>query len=849
MSQQAEANGSRRSSRESSRPGRLVRLPLVPPALAMILGIAVSTQIELQLEAWLLAAATMLALALPAQRYLGNWATGAAILAGVFSTSGALARLQLHSVPRGHVSSFVGRSQLTTLRGTVVSLPEVHSPVTSWQQPQTSFLLEAGAIRTGPDWTKTTGLVRVSVEGVVQDLPPGTRVKVLGRSGRYGPRDNPGQFDPVARAQLEDVFLWCRAPAPEAVKRLGPGRLGPLRRHLGRLRAMTRSQLLPETDQPGDSLVQAMVVGHRSRGLARLNDLMRRSGAGHFLSISGLHLSVLLGLAYLLCRLAMLTRRTSAVVVLIVLGLFLLVAQPRPGLLRSAVMAAVLCVGIISARPASALNALAAAAIVLLALDPAQLLRPGFQMSFAIVAVLLLLMNPMKQFLLGRYLKTRGLRVFRDDQAWKRWLYMRGPEIAGDYLCLSILAYLAAAPLTAWHFQIFSPYAILLSLVFFPIVAAVLIPGYLSIGLAWLAPNLADRLAEGANASAHLLAGMVEMLEYLPLLSIDLYPISFWVAAGWLGSAMLLVWALGNRKLRWAAVSAGAMTAAALAVSQMPAPAPETANLYVLDVGAGQTALLRTPSGSTALFDAGGPAGSQVYARVLRPFVLDGKLPWPEVAFVSHGNADHYTALLDLLDRRALRTLYVSRHFGLEDPDGGEALLLRKLARSGGKLIRLQTGDVVELDDRTRVEVLWPDEILPEDLPRRENETSLVLRIVCDNRSVLLPGDAQSFAQSALLDRHPPAPEAAEELACDAMLLPHHGSWDATLPLFVSRINPQIVLASRSGPLPASGQAGSFYADLISTRIVRTTSRDGCLLLRFGYGVLEAVSATAGPEP
>jgi competence protein ComEC len=230
--------------------------------------------------------------------------------------------------------------------------------------------------------------------------------------------------------------------------------------------------------------------------------------------------------------------------------------------------------------------------------------------------------------------------------------------------------------------------------------------------------------------------------------------------------------------------------------------------------------------------------------------MLDRKLPWPNVAFVSHGNADHYTALLDLLDRRSLRTLYVSRHFGLDDPDGGEALLLRKLARTGGELVRLQTGDVVELDERTRVEVLWPGEELPEDLPRRENETSLVLRVVCDNRSVLLPGDAQSFAQTALLSGRPAGTQSgAGKLACDAMLLPHHGSWEATLPRFVGRIDPQIVLASRSGPLPASGQAGSFYADLISTRVVRTTSRDGCLLLRFGYGVLEAVSATARIEP
>jgi competence protein ComEC len=391
--------------------------------------------------------------------------------------------------------------------------------------------------------------------------------------------------------------------------------------------------------------------------------------------------------------------------------------------------------------------------------------------------------------------------------------------------------------LTAWHFGIFSPYAIVLSLLLFPLVVGVLVCGYLSLGLAWLAPNLSDRLAEASAAVARLLGDVVTSLEHLPALSVDLYPIPPWLIAAWLAVTAALLFAFAAGKQRGLAATAAAAVAAGLVWTQLPAASPDTAQLHVLDVGSGQTTVLRTPSGPTVLFDAGGPAGSDTCRRVLRPFLLETRLPDPKAAFVSHGNADHYTALLDLLDRDPIETLYVSEHFARGDGDGGEAILLRRLADTGGRLVRLTAGDVVDLDDRTRVEVLWPPKEIPADLPRRENESSLVLRIRCDDRSVLLPGDAEQFAIQSLLSRpDKPLPR------CSAMLLPHHGSWDPLLPRIVQAVEPEIVLISRGRPLASAGPAGRFYRDLRAARRLLSTDSEGYLRLEFGYGALRVTS-------
>ena len=54
---------------------------------------------------------------------------------------------------------------------------------------------------------------------------------------------------------------------------------------------------------------------------------------------------------------------------------------------------------------------------------------------------------------------------------------------------MSLAASLASVPLVAFHFGLFSPYAPLLSLLLAPLVAAILVPSYLALALAWPMPN------------------------------------------------------------------------------------------------------------------------------------------------------------------------------------------------------------------------------------------------------------------------------------------------------------------------------------------------------------------------
>lgn len=832
--------------------GRLHRLPMVPVAAAIIIGILAGRFGPLPVTFY--AVVIVAALIGGVARRLFHHFIGYTGLVLVCITCLAAIYVQVgyFSVGDDHILTYTGHPKsLATLRGRVVTAPALWEDQPSdlggyRRPPRTVFIMEAQAIRVGEAWADADGLVRVTVQEGDPRLAAGQQLELAGWIGRYPGPANPGQRDWAAAARNDGLLVWMTAPAPEAVT-IRSDSSGPIARALWRLRAMGRQHLMGCGDRQDGLLLNAMVLGERHPALRRLNQAMVRAGVAHFLSISGLHLGIFLGFVFAICRLATLSARKSAGVVLILLVGYLLLAEPRPPLLRSAIMAAALCVATMVRRRTSLLNALAVAAVALLLIDPTHLFDAGFQMSFILVGGILLGYSPTRRLLFGRWLARRGLMVFRQEHRFRRWLMVQAANVAISSVTIALVAYLAAAPLVAYHFGLLTPWGALFSLLLLPIVTVILVAGYLSMALVLILPNLSYLVGRIGAWAADRLAHVVALVGRLPGMALSLRPVPIWWVVLCYG---VMAWILARRRLglgRWAAVVGLVVLAGATAWTQRTAPAPTAAELNLLAVGAGQCAVLRTPSGQTVLIDAGAQGSFDVAGTVLLPFLRAQRLPTPTAAFVSHANTDHYNALPGLLARRRIETAYLNDYFGRNDADpfaSPPERMLRLLDEHGVTVVRLRAGMHLQLDERTRVDVLWPPPDLDDGVP--PNDRSLVLKITCDDRAVLLPGDAQAFAQDELLSpANMPAP-----LAADAMVLPHHGGWAAPLPAFIGRVSPAVIFVSAAKDLDSRATTpvrGDFYDQLRRTGRLYTTQRDGWIQLRFGRGTFDVRTMRTGP--
>ncbi len=824
---------------------RSMRLPLTSVAAAMIAGFVLGRWLAFAEWFWLILAFAAFAVTVCTWRmkHLGLLSAAAALVC-VVGLSACYLRTTFFSARADHIATFTPYDDmLATVRGTISTSPQIRAgraPAGYNRPPRTMFILQADSIRTGGTWADASGLVRVTVRAAAHKLRPGQRVELVGALSRFRPPANPGQTDWRAFARRTGVHVRMSVPVDTGATILPGGAASFTSSALWHVKASSRQHLLACGDSQEGHLLNALILGERDPALRRMNETMARAGVAHLLSISGLHLGVFLGFVYMLCGLAGLSRRRAVVLVLVVLGAYVLLAEPRAPLLRSAIMAAVLCWAVIANRQYAAANALAAAAILLLIIDPLQILSPGFQLSFMIVGGLIVMYRPVRNLLFGRWLKVRGLMVFRQEQRFARFFRFTLASWLINIVSASVAAYVVSIPLVAYHFRLFTPYAPLFSIVMLPLVVAILIPGYVSMALAWPLPALAGSVRQIAISAADAMSWTMQWVDGLWSLGVSLRPVGvLWPILYYV--TLLALLKAGTYRL--GKVAAGVAIAATIALgiwTQRPAPAPDGCTLDMLAVGPGQCVVLRTPSGQTWLLDAGSQSGVDTWKETLEPFMLSKRLPSPAGAFISRAATDHFNVMERLLSERYLAEVYLNEYFGA-DPSAGAVAnrMMDRFVSSHCSISRLKQGDSVQLDADTRVEVLWPPRRVTGGKPAialKGGDTSLVMRITSGTQSVLVCGDIGEHVQKLLAAR-------GESLRADVLILPRHGAWTPAMGEFVRAVDPRIVLASSSRDpaapdIPAANPRqearAQFYSSLLQERLYYCTRRNGWIRVSFG---------------
>lgn len=207
---------------------------------------------------------------------------------------------------------------------------------------------------------------------------------------------NPFEMD-FARFQKRRGILEHQFLRPEAIRITG--RLAATQQGwLQAANAWCEQQLRAYIRDPATfGLLQAMLLGDESNFDADLRQAYAQTGVIHIVSISGSHVAALylivLSLFFWARGHRWLWMKISLSILLV--WLYVLIAGAPPSALRSALMFSVLSLGMLGSREHSPLNTLAAAALVLLAYQPAWMFSVGFQLSFAAVLSMMLFYSPM----------------------------------------------------------------------------------------------------------------------------------------------------------------------------------------------------------------------------------------------------------------------------------------------------------------------------------------------------------------------------------------------------------------------------------------------------------------------
>lgn len=795
--------------------------PLLPLALAVIAGIVADRCLEPSRVVLALAFVLVVGFVVTAwvrdNTILVQWSllALAAVLAAWWHD------LRQHPGASNLLDVPLEQPRLVRIRGTVLEMrhrPARTEPLLSLPLPeQTRLLVEVVAWQTSDSWTAISGRCQVYVTGRPA-VNPGDLIEAMGELQRFAPATNPGEADLAALYRDRGVGAMLRVKTPKVIRTLDAKEHASISRLLAQIRDWADRQLARVLPQEEQALAKALLLGDTSALDAEELTGFRRVGVAHILAISGQHLAVVCGLLWSVLRLLPTSRGSRAALLIAAAWGYALLTGSRPPILRAAVMVTALGGAILLGRKVQPVNSLAAAALILLLLNPAEAFQVGTQISFLAVLVLLTLARPLEAYWLSEDNADVAALIPRSHFTQAARRLRRGALSA--YLA-TFVVWLVLMPLMAARFHLVSPSALVIGPLLLLLVCVVLASGFLYLVANLVCDPLAWPMAQTLYGSLWASRWLVHVTESVPGAFCYVVGPPAWLELLFYGT--LIVTVLGPLPAQMRKVGLVVCGLCLLVWIVLPSRFPPSGELRcsVLAVGHGSCAVLELPCGRVLLCDAGSLRGPETAERQIAPFLWSRGITRLDEILLSHADLDHFNGVPGLLERFSVGMVTVTPTFFARE-DKAIDILMTQLEQRGIPSRIIRAGQVLTAG-QTRIEVLHPPDSGP---PGPENARSMVLMIHYGGRSLLLTGDLEQAGLEQVLDLPP--------RKVDVLIAPHHGSPSSNTERFAEWARPRIVVVS-------DGSERGHRPDPYSPRgsVVWRTSQEGAVILRLSAARLE----------
>lgn len=780
-----------------SRPPR--RRPLVGIALAVVAGTATGLCVPVPAP-WLWGAGA--ALVLPLFVWVRRPGSVGPLLAALFLLVAAQARMSVAGRSASSLSAVLGRPTEYVQFVAVAQEDAALRQAQVGQPPGAVFLAQVEGLDRDGNWQRVHDGIRVVLRGA----------RKSGRWPRYGERWRLRGMVRPGVVRREGLFALPQNQAIVDSDRaffLDAGQGNPVVAWCMERRRVCREILARGLEDFPDQrgVIQSLLMGYREDLPKPLRKDFAATGTVHIFAISGAHVAMVTVLISGLLRALRQPMTRWFPILAPLLVLYTVTTGAATSAIRSCVMAVLMLAASFLRRRPDSISALAAAAVAILVAAPAQLGDLGFLLSFTAVAGLLAI-PPVMNAWAQAWFRHDEWQLPGEEVPRNRRLRAAGLH-AAQYVGVTVGAWIATTPLTAYFFNLFSPVALAMNLLVIPSAFVIMLAGFMSLISAPLgAGQLSLVFNQAACAVASFLTWCIDRAAAAPG--------GHWFVptppgAGILAAyAILLATTVMARRVR-GALPAGLALFVALTAAWSLAET-RRCRVAVLDVGEGSAVLVKAGREMT-LVDTGSEYRAEETLRLLRREGVNRL----GAMVLTHADAQHVGATSRLLAQIPVAELWVPAVLW---PSPTVKEILDLAAGQGIPVRRLRAGDGGDWPGNMVWEVLWPPNPLE---PGCADDAALVLHVARFGVALLLAGDAGQDAERAMR-------QTAPSVAASILVAGRHGDAAATSAEWLAAVRPNDVLIS-AGPHADSRHPDEEVLARLAQRGIRVwrTDRDGTL--------------------
>ena len=505
-----------------------------------------------------------------------------------------------------------------------------------------------------------------------------------------------------------------------------------------------------------------ILIGDNSRINEKIVEDFKNSNLSHMLAVSGTHINYVVLTVSILFTKKRAGIKAQRVVTIMMMLFFMELTQMTSSVVRAGISCIIYMLASLLYRKADVINSMAISTLLILLNNPFKLFDIGFQLSYAGTLGIILFCK-----LINIPIKNKSLKYLKDS------------------IIISISANIFIIPIMMYQFNTISLTFILSNLLAGPLLGISIILEIIVLLISFMSINIAAIPAKVLNVLLILIINIANWFSNIEISKIYVItPKIISIVAYYLICAAIIL-KQKNRKI------IVIIMLTVLTINLFPTP--KKLRINFIDVGQGDSTLIRTETNKVILIDSGGSTASSSFDvgnKILLPYLLDRRIKKIDFIIVSHFDADHCQAFETVIDNINVRKVVVCKQSMITQ----EYLnIINKCKKKNIKIIVVERGDKLKIDKRTEFEILHPGERFLDDGKGGLNANAIVCKMnyKLNNGkifSILFTGDIEVEAEKELEQVY------GKKLKADILKIAHHGSKTSSREEFIKLVSPKIAL-------------------------------------------------------